>query len=91
METTQRYRLARRHVERRIGFFIHLGVYLTVNAGLVALNLFTVPTRPWSVWPLLGWGVGLLFHALAVFLHAPGARWKERMIANEMNKIRSPE
>lgn len=86
MEHTPAYRDARRQVERKIGFLIHLTVYLAVNSGLVLFNLLLVPAKIWAFWPLFGWGIGLLFHGLAVFLHAPGAAWKERMIENEMKK-----
>jgi uncharacterized membrane protein len=51
----------------RAGFYIHLTVYLAVNALLVCINLLTTPDRLWCQWPLLGWGIGLLAHALAVF------------------------
>jgi hypothetical protein len=88
MENTPAYRAAKRHVERKIGFFIHLAVYLTVNTGLILFNLFIVPERIWAFWPLTGWGIGLLFHGLAVFLTAPGASWKQRMIDNELKKQR---
>ncbi|RJG06846.1 hypothetical protein D3870_13295 [Noviherbaspirillum cavernae] len=77
---------AKRHVERKLGFFIHLAVYLTVNGGLLLLNLLIVPGRFWAWAPLFGWGIGLLFHGLAVFLSAPGATWKARMIEQEMKK-----
>lgn len=39
----------------------------------------------------MGWGIGLLFHGFAVFLHTPGAAWKERMIENEMKKQQKKE
>ncbi len=80
------YRAARRHVERKIGFYIHLAVFLIVNTGLILFNLLMVPDRIWAFWPLFGWGIGLLFHGLSVFLFAPGAQWKERMIEQEMKK-----
>lgn len=85
MEDTT-YRDAKRHVERKIGFYIHLGVYLAVNTGLILLNLTQTPGKIWSVWPLFGWGIGLLFHGLAVFLNTPGVAWKQRMIENELKK-----
>lgn len=78
------YRNARRHVERKIGFYIHLAVYLAVSTGLALSNLLVVPGKIWFFWPLAGWGIGLLFHGLAVFMNAPGARWKQRMIENEL-------
>lgn len=85
-DSSPHYRDARRQVERKIGFLVHLAVYLTVNSGLVLLNFLHSPGRPWALGPLLGWGVGLLFHGLAVFLLAPGAQWKRRMIERELDK-----
>lgn len=80
------YKEAQRQVERKIGFFIHLSVYLLVNSGLVLLNYVNNPGHPWAMGPILGWGIGLLFHGLAVFMHASGAKWKRRMIEQELNK-----
>jgi uncharacterized membrane protein len=51
----------------RAGFYIHLAAYLVVNALLVGVNLLATPGRLWFYWPLLGWGIGVLAHALAVF------------------------
>ena len=52
----------------RIGFFIHLTAYLVVNALLISINFATTPGRLWFHWPLMGWGIGLLAHAFAVFV-----------------------
>ncbi len=82
------YREAKRRVDRRLGLYIHLCVYLVVNTGLVLLNLLLTRGIAWSLAPLLGWGVGLLFHALAVFLNGPCATWKERMIEHELKKMK---
>lgn len=81
------YRKAERRVERKIRFFIHLAVYLTVNNGLLLSNLLNRPDKLWAIWPLFGWGIGLLFHGLAVFLNGPGATWKQRMIEQELKKL----
>lgn len=51
----------------RAGFYIHLTVYLAINALLMGINFATSPEHFWFYWPLLGWGIGLLAHALAVF------------------------
>jgi len=89
VETTT-YRDARRHVERKIGFYTHLAVYVVVNGGLFLVNFMFSPGKVWAVWPLFGWGIGLLFHGLGVFLHAPGTPWKQRMIENELKKHHHP-
>ena len=51
----------------RKGFHIHLAAYSLVNALLVSINLATNPDRLWFKWPLLGWGFGILAHAIATY------------------------
>src|SRR5450755_572140 len=51
----------------RIAFYIHLTAYTVVNALLIIINLATSTRHFWFMWPLLGWGVGLVAHALATF------------------------
>lgn len=86
MENTITYNDAKRHVERKVGFFIHLTAYVVVNSGLMLFNFLVVPAKLWAFWPLLGWGIGLLFHGVGTFLNAPGASWKQRMIQNELKR-----
>jgi hypothetical protein len=42
------------------GFRNHLIVYVAVNLLLLVVNLLTTPGRLWFVWPLVGWGIGLV-------------------------------
>lgn len=51
----------------RKDFYEHLGAYVIVNAGLVIMNLATKGHIGWAVWPILGWGIGIGFHALGTF------------------------
>jgi hypothetical protein len=70
---------ADRHVRRLVGFYVHLAAYVGVNTMLVAVNLVTSPGVFWAVWPILGWGVKVVGHAVAVF-GVPGyADWKDRV------------
>ncbi len=78
MESTFIYREAKRRVERKIGLYTHAAVYVVVNASLVLLNLFIHPGKWWSLAPLFGWGIGLLFHASAVLLKETQSGWKQR-------------
>ena len=43
----------------------HVFSYVIVNAMLVAVNWISSGKLTWAVWPILGWGVGLAFHAWA--------------------------
>ena len=83
MDATQRYQRARQHVQALKGFYIHLSVYILVNAGLLLINLLSSPAALWFYWPLLGWGIGLAAHALAVLGVAGwlGSDWEERLIS----------
>ncbi len=58
---------ARRRAYSKIGFMWHLAVYVLVNAGLIGINLNFSANTIWYVWPLCGWGVGLLLHAFATY------------------------
>jgi hypothetical protein len=48
-------------------FFAHLIPFISVNALLITINFFTGPF-PWALFPLLGWGIGLLSHLYAVLV-----------------------
>ena len=86
MEYQDEFTKARKVAGAKIGFYIHLTVYVVVNALLVSINLVTSPGYLWFVWPLLGWGIGILAHAIAVFALLRGLGIKRRMIAKEMTK-----
>ncbi len=82
------YRKAKERVEARIGFFMHLSVYIIVNALLILINLFSSSQHLWFQWPLLGWGIGLFFHGLNVFIFFDGTKFKEKLIQSELKKMR---
>lgn len=52
-----------------IGFWIHLGIYVAVNAGLfLQWWVITGGTGfPWVVSTTGGWGIGIIAHFLGVF------------------------
>jgi hypothetical protein len=69
---------ARKPERARRGFFIHLLVYVLVNAGLIAINLTTSTDHLWFKWPLIGWGIGVVVHAVAVFVFRTRSPGRER-------------
>lgn len=77
-----RYYRAQKKVEEIKGFYGHLVSYIVVNAGLLTLNLVTSPQELWFFWPLLGWGVGLFFHAMRAFDWSPffSKEWEARKL-----------
>jgi hypothetical protein len=86
MENQEAYEKAKKRVEAKIGFYIHLAVYVGVNLLLLIINLTTSPGYLWFKWPLMGWGIGLFFHGLGIFAFSKGEAIKERMIEKEMKK-----
>ena len=88
------YDLAKRKVDAIIGFKVHFGVYLAVNLFLVVLNLLLLKKKSpqgeplpflvyfWSIWPIIGWGVGVLLHyvAMARFASQSFAAWQEQQV-----------
>ncbi len=56
MTHTHQAKTSMRHRREPKGFWIHLSVFLLVNAGLVTLNLVRSPDKLWCRWVLLGWG-----------------------------------
>jgi len=86
MEDQDVYNRARERVEAKLGFYIHLAVYVIVGVLLVALDVSTSPGYTWAQWPLMGWGIGLLFHALGVFVFRGRSAFTERMIEKELGR-----
>ena len=78
------YNIARRRAGARLGFYIHLSTFIVVNILLIIINFAVTPDYKWFIWPLLGWGIGLLGHAAGIFVF-PGML--HRMTDQELQKI----
>ncbi|CAN7215684.1 2TM domain-containing protein [Variovorax sp. LjRoot290] len=79
-------RLARRRAGAKMGWYIHATVYLLVNLFLVLLA--TSRGQDWAMYPLLGWGLGLLIHGAVVFFVAPGGNLYDRLLERERKALR---
>jgi len=86
MENQETYQRAKKKVEAKYGFYIHLSVYIAVSVLLIIINLSTTPEPLWFKWPLIGWSIGVFFHALGVFVFSGGSTIKDQMIKKEMEK-----
>ncbi|HET7232988.1 MAG TPA: 2TM domain-containing protein [Longimicrobium sp.] len=75
---------ARRRVKEKAGFYGHFAVFAVTIGFLALVNLMTNPHHLWFVYPLAGWGVGVMFHFLGTFVLADGSPLQERMIEREM-------
>ena len=85
----QRYERARKRVEDIRGFYVHLSIYLVVNAVVVLID-YASGSGWWFYWVLLGWGVGLGAHAVATFVEGGvlGADWEQRKVRELMARDR---
>ena len=69
----ERYNLAYKRVKRIKGFYVHLLVYILVNAFIISGNYYTNSHKDYNFWSFeifstaLFWGIGLLAHGLSVF------------------------
>jgi len=80
------YKEAEKRVEEKKGFRSHFIIYLCVNALLVIIWAVTGADFPWFVFPLGGWGIGVLFHFLNAYVFSREADTRE--IEKEAEKIR---
>lgn len=79
--------LALAHVRRLKSFYIHLAQYVMVIALLAVINLITLPAYLWFIWPALGWGLGLAFHAASVFHLGPfDGAWEKRQVEKHLGR-----
>lgn len=90
MSEEELYQEAKKRVEEKKGFFTHLAVYVLVNILLIIIWAFPAGGGyPWFLWPLGGWGIGILFHFLDVFVFSQKTTdWEKRQIDKEMERLR---
>jgi hypothetical protein len=78
------YYKAKKRVEELKGFYGNFTTYCIVIPSLVLINYFTYWDHKWFIYPMLGWGLGVLFHGVSVFGY--GKSWEERKIQEIFNK-----
>ena len=78
------YARAKERVEKLKGFYGNLVSYCCVIPILIFINLKTHAGFQWFWFPMLGWGMGLTFHALETFGY--GKSWEEKKIQEILNK-----
>lgn len=78
------YSRAKERVEELKGFYGNLISYCIVIPTLAIINYNTFWGLQWFWFPILGWGMGLSFHAFGVFGY--GKSWEKRKIQEIINK-----
>jgi hypothetical protein len=64
-----REREARQILKRRT-FYLHLAIYVAVQVMLIAIWALVGGGFPWFLFPLMGWGIGVVAHGASAFLLA---------------------
>ena len=87
MSEEEVYEVAKKRVKAKRDFYTHLVVYVVVNIMLVIIWAFPAGRGyPWFWWIIGGWGIGVMFNFLDVFV------WQRRgdkvAVEKEAEKIR---
>ena len=77
-------------LKRRREFRTHLAAYVLVNAFLwliwaVVLTAADGTWLPWPLFPMAGWGIGLVFHAWDTYGRRP---FSDAEIEHELERLR---
>ena len=74
-----------KRLEEKRDFKQHLVIYLLVNSALTAIWFITNSGGYfWPVWPILGWGIGIVAHAYDAYGSKPQ---RESQIEREMKDL----
>ena len=85
----QEYIKAKKRVKEIKGCYIHFSLYVLIMPIIITVNLLFSPGFHWFWFSLLGWGVGVFFHWMAVFGYRKigfGKDWEERKIKELMEE-----
>ncbi|WP_318465468.1 2TM domain-containing protein [Photobacterium leiognathi] len=69
-------------------FYSNLTSYVLVIGMLFVINYFTGPDYWWAVWPALGWGIGIVSHALSAFevVNVFGPDWERKQVEKRLGR-----
>lgn len=85
----QHYYKARRRVQKLKAFYINFICWTVVSALLLFIYAESHGGFFWPIFPIAGWGLGVLFQAFDIFGFGRG--WEQRKILEEMQRIEDEE
>ena len=91
MSTEELERVARKRAGAKLGWYAHACVYLVVNLAMVLASMYGLRQRPWTLYPALGWGLGLALHGIAVFLLGSGSSLRENLVQKERERLQDQQ
>lgn len=78
--------LARKRTDMKMGLLTHALVFACVNGGLWLMSELT--GRHHHFFPLWGWALGLSIHAIVVACSLGGVNLRERLMQQELERLR---
>lgn len=99
MTDDQRREEAQAYVRRLRAFYIHASVFAGSMVIIVVVNVATNLAAGiagewwawWSIWVLVGWGLGLAIHGLVVRMSRPGGLYGPQWEEQQVDKLLSSE
>ncbi len=82
---------AEKRAEEKVSFFTHLSIYIAVNALLIAIwwvNGGSEGLFPWFIFPLFGWGIGIVAHFIGAFVETGFA---DKLAEKEYQRLKNKE
>lgn len=73
-----------KRLKKRRDFYTHLLVYLLVNGFIVGIWAVTGSGFFWPIFPMIGWGIGLVLNGWDVFRDE---EFREQQIQQEIARI----
>ena len=96
METTSKerndklFKLAKRRVLMKKTIKWHMIIYLIINILLCVIYYLTTPSGYlWPVWPIIGWGVGLILHIVVISFVLSSTRDKRDLVEKEYQMLQN--
>lgn len=82
------YIKAKKKVNAKKAFYIHVGVYLMGVITLFIINSFTTPGFWWFLFGAFGWGLGLTGHYITAFgIPGKDENWEEEELEKEIRRL----
>lgn len=85
----KKYLRAKRKVENLKSFYIHLIVFILVNIFLILINVVNYKEvgHWWFIYPVIGWGIGLVIHGISITSSGPfGEKWEREKMEKYINE-----
>jgi hypothetical protein len=73
--------------DRARSFYLHLAIYLSINTISVIINLILTPNFIWVIFPIIFWGIGIIWNYISSFILIDKKLYKLDLNAeNELEK-----